>query len=332
MTQPPISAILAAPADPALPPWLRELYPFSPRTATINGHRMSFVELGSPLAPPVILLHGNPTWSFLWRTLIPRLADRYRVIAPDWIGFGLSDKPVNAAYHSIQQHSADLEALLDALAEENSAFRAQKIMLVMHDWAGPIGLDYAARNPQRIRKLVLVNSWLAPSPIAGQVRLKPALCLGIGGPLARWADDALNLSIPAAVSTTGNQALAARVVDAYKFPFIRSVSDRRRIAPGAFFRMTEQSSEGMRTLANPAQSDLLPALAKLDAPAEILWGAKDPLCAKFAATTLYDALPNAREPFGLDFHGHMLPEETPEALLTRIFEEVKPQPVLRILL
>jgi haloalkane dehalogenase len=332
MTQTLPPAQLSAPATPALPARLAELYPFQTRTALIGGERMSFVELGSPLAPPVLLLHGNPTWSFLWRTLLPRLAERYRVIAPDWIGFGLSSKPADASQHGIACHSADLAALIAALDAENSALRAQKLMLVMHDWAGPIGLDFAARHPQRIRKLVLVNSWLAPSAIGSQVRLKPALQLSFGGRLVRWADSALGLSLSAAVSTTGNQALAAPVVDAYKFPFRRGSEGSALTGPRAFFRMTELCSQGNlveeNTTLAPRQE-----LSAITAPVEILWGAKDPLCGKFAALTLQSALPGAREPLCLDYHGHMLPEETPEALLTRIFEEVaKPQPTLRILL
>ncbi len=335
-------AVLTAAAEPNLPAWLRELYPFVTRTAILgsdaNARRMSFVELGSPLAPPVVLLHGNPTWSFLWRSLLPRLAERYRVIAPDWIGFGLSDKPTDAAYHSMAQHSADLAALLAALEAENSAFRAQKIMLVMHDWGGPIGLDYAARHPQRIRKLVLANSWLTPSPVAGQIRLKPAQRLGIGGPLARWMDGALNLAIPAVVSSTGTQALPANVVDAYKFPF-EAKQSKPRTAPRAFFLMTDACEKGWCGNGRPAeQSEIsnpfnVVGLTAVSAPAEILWGGKDALSGKLAAMTLHRGLPGAREPLCLDYHGHMLPEETPEALLTRIYEEpAKPQPVLRILL
>ena len=340
MTSPSNPGPLTPPTLPNLPAWLRELYPFATRTALINAQRMSFVELGSPLAPPVILLHGNPTWSVLWRTLIPRLAQRYLVIAPDMIGFGLSDKPTEAAYHTIPRHSANLAALVDALAAENSAFRAQKIMLVMHDWAGPIGLDYAANNPQKIRKLVLVNSWLAPvsdlasvsasastsgSP-AGHVKLRPASRLSIAGALGGWLDSALNFAIPAAINTTGRLGLPANVLDAYKFPF----RDNQRIAPRVFFKMTGKAGSASAA-DSAAAAQLREGLRCMDAPAEILWGAKDPVCGQMAAQGLREAIPNAREPLALEYHGHMLPEETPEALLTRILEEIKPQSVLRIL-
>ncbi|MGH9557100.1 MAG: alpha/beta fold hydrolase, partial [Terriglobales bacterium] len=94
-----------------LPAWLRELYPFRTAGIQVDGGRMSYVDEGAPDAPPIVLLHGNPTWSFLYRAIIPKLSARYRVIAPDHIGFGLSDKPADPAWYTLERHISNFTSL-----------------------------------------------------------------------------------------------------------------------------------------------------------------------------------------------------------------------------
>ena len=129
----------------------RHLYPFTSRYLKVGGFDYHYIDEGA--GEPLVMLHGNPTWSFYFRELVKGLAPRYRCIAPDHIGCGLSAKPGPDAYdYRLQSRVADLTAFLDHLALE------QKITLVVHDWGGAIGMAYAVAHPQRIRRLVILNT------------------------------------------------------------------------------------------------------------------------------------------------------------------------------
>jgi haloalkane dehalogenase len=137
---------------PAVPPAAyRPLYPFTSRTTDVNGLQMHYVDEGR--GEPIVMLHGNPTWSFYFRELIGGLAPGYRCIAPDHIGCGLSDRPTDAEYgFRLQDRVDDLEALLSGLALD------RPISLVLHDWGGMIGAAFAVRHPERVARLVVLNT------------------------------------------------------------------------------------------------------------------------------------------------------------------------------
>ena len=119
---------------------------------------MHYVDEGA--GDPVVLLHGNPTWGFLYRDFVaPLTAAGYRVIIPDMIGFGLSEKPAREQAHSLDGHIANLTALLRGLD-------LQRVTLVCHDWGGPTGLGFALSNTARVRALVLMSTWAWPLPPA----------------------------------------------------------------------------------------------------------------------------------------------------------------------
>jgi haloalkane dehalogenase len=101
---------------------------------------------------PIVFVHGNPSWSFESRNVIKALSKHFRCIAMDHLGFGLSDKPWNYAYLP-QDHASNLEALLESL-------HLTAVTLVVGDWGGPIGLSYAMRHPQKIKSIVITNTWL----------------------------------------------------------------------------------------------------------------------------------------------------------------------------
>jgi haloalkane dehalogenase len=150
-------------------------YPFAPHFAEIGGHRLHYLDEGA--GPPVVMLHGNPNWTYYWRNLIPALSDRFRCLAPDHIGCGLSDKPdIHSYQYTLARRVADLEAWLDELAV------GEPIHLVVHDWGGMIGFAYAVRHPARIRKLVVLNTGAFPLPAAKplpwQLKLARAPLLG----------------------------------------------------------------------------------------------------------------------------------------------------------
>ncbi len=130
---------------------VNDLYPFESHFATIGGHRYHYLDEGA--GEPVVMLHGNPTWSFYYRNLVLGLRDNYRVIVPDHIGCGLSDKPsLNEYPYTLQRRVEDLATFLDSLDFP------EKLTFVLHDWGGMIGMVYALKHLQRVRRLVLLNT------------------------------------------------------------------------------------------------------------------------------------------------------------------------------
>jgi len=132
-------------------PWLNTVeYPFLTQAHNAGDGWMSYVDEGR--GRPIVFVHGSPLWSFCYRKLIKGLRNDYRCIAPDHLGFGLSDKPETADYSPIA-HYRRLESLLDKLGVDD-------VTLVVHDYGGPIGLNWALQNPTRVREVVVMNTWL----------------------------------------------------------------------------------------------------------------------------------------------------------------------------
>ncbi len=127
-----------------------DLYPFASHWLDLNGVRMHYLDEGPADAPPILMLHGNPTWSFYYRTLIPELSQQYRVVVPDHVGCGLSDKPQGYSY-VLSQHIENVERLVARLG-------LRDITLVVHDWGGAIGMGYAVRYPANVARFVVFNT------------------------------------------------------------------------------------------------------------------------------------------------------------------------------
>jgi haloalkane dehalogenase len=133
--------------------WLdRELYPFGSHYFEAPQGRLHYLDEGS--GPPIVMVHGNPTWSFLYRHLVRRFSRSFRCIAPDHLGFGLSDKPSDVSLHP-KQHADNLDKLIDSLSLSD-------ITMVVQDWGGPIGLSYAVARPENVSRLVIMNTWMWP--------------------------------------------------------------------------------------------------------------------------------------------------------------------------
>jgi haloalkane dehalogenase len=177
------------------PSWLEELFPYEQHACVVNGRTMAYVDEGPAAGRPVLLLSGNPTWGFLYRDFIPRLAERgYRAIAPDWIGAGYSDHPRLDAALTLAHHIADLVSLLDQL-------ELRGYVIVGQDWGGPQGVGAALARRERLAAIVLMNTWLftgyvgsfhrSPrpwttwhAPIIGQWLMKRVKVLSQHGPSA----------------------------------------------------------------------------------------------------------------------------------------------------
>jgi haloalkane dehalogenase len=131
--------------------WLdKKEFPFRSNFINLDMGRMHYVDEGD--GEPIVMCHGNPTWSFLYRHLVKGLSPHYRCVAIDYIGFGLSDKPLTWSYLPHEQ-ARNVETLIDRLGLKD-------ITLVVQDWGGPIGLSYALRHPDNVKRLVIMNTWL----------------------------------------------------------------------------------------------------------------------------------------------------------------------------
>lgn len=135
-------------------------YPFTPKRFEVRpGLSMSYLDEGPADAPPVVMVHGNPSWSYYYRKLVLALRSTHRCIVPDHIGMGLSDKPGDDRYeYTLKSRIDDLEALLKHLGVE------QNVTLVVHDWGGMIGFGWALRDPARVSRLVILNTGAFPLP------------------------------------------------------------------------------------------------------------------------------------------------------------------------
>ena len=158
--------MVTAPQPPGIPGWLAPLYSFSPGSfQTPSGARMSYVDEGPRGDEAALMLHGNPTWSFYYRDLVRELSPSLRCVAPDHVGMGLSEKPGRYDYR-LASRVADIEALADGLG-------LRRIHLVLHDWGGAIGFGLAVKQPERVGRIVILNSAAFPSD---RIPARIALC------------------------------------------------------------------------------------------------------------------------------------------------------------
>ena len=197
-------------------PFRHELYPFTGTYRHVNGNQMHALDEGS--GDTVIMLHGNPTWSFYFRNLVLGLRDTHRVLVPDHIGCGLSAKPDEKSYeYTLRRRVDDLAALV-----EQAGVRGP-ITLLMHDWGGMIGMAYAARFPERIGRLVLLNTAAFHLPKAKKLPRTLWLCRKT--PLGDFfiRDTGLFTSVLARWAVC--RPMAQKVREAYLLPY-RAAQDR----------------------------------------------------------------------------------------------------------
>ena len=296
---------------PRLPEPIRALYPFRTRyllveesPASAAGGMMSFVDEGPETGPPLLLLHGNLTWSFLYRDLIARARDRFRVIAPDLVGFGLSSKPRDPACFALERYGDHLSQLVSELS-------LAKLTLVLHDWAGPIGFRYARACPENVSRIVLVNSW----PDARAAGFAAHLPLWLAAARSRWAASLLRawtLTPWPGLRWATAKPFEPAVEEAYRYPFRRPVN---RTAPLALARLMHPAREGQLE----AFESLKPELKKVRAKVQILWGEANPLLrGKLLPYLLRDSLPNCGEPVFVSGASHLLPEDAPQLLADKV--------------
>ena len=241
------------PSPSARPAWVPDdLYPFTDRWIDIDGNLVHYVDEGT--GPPLLLLNGNPSWSFGWRDVILALRPTFRCIAPDYPGFGLS-RPAPAYDFRPRSHSAVVERLVDDLGLSD-------VIVFGYAWGGPIGLGFAGRRPELVGGLVIANTWAWPDHRV-RVRLFSTLMGGpVSGLLVGRLDLMLRLYLP---SNLKRGRLSARERAAYEGPFSAGTRSLMRVFPREIGRSQDYLAE---VEANLAQLSAKPAL--------IVWPDSDP--------------------------------------------------------
>lgn len=297
----------------ALPAWIAEQLPTGWRSREVavgSGERMHAFTWGADdAARTIVLVHGNPTWSFLWRKVIAELLRRdpaTRIVAPDLIGLGLSTKPRDLAAHSIEHHGAWLGALLDELVPGPFVVGAQ-------DWGGPISLTAALTRRARVRGIVLGNTAVSPPAPS----FKPTLFHRLSQ--LPVASDVLfrRLGFPLGVlhlSQGDRTSIRGTVAKSYRWP-LRAYADRA--APLALARMVPNDAHAHPSLAAlRATHELFTTIA---VPIALVWGERDPILGR-VINHLARARPDAK--ITRTQAGHFLQEEVPRELADAITDVV----------
>jgi haloalkane dehalogenase len=236
------------------PAWVDdELFPFESRFVAIDGHTVHYVDEGS--GPTLLLLHGNPTWSFAYRDVIRALRDEFRCVALDYPGFGLSSARPGYRYLP-EEHAQVVTAFIDALA-------LRGITLVAHDWGGPIGISALEQRRTSFTGLVLANTWAWPITGAPHVEVASHL---MGGPLGRLLNRQFNLFVNTMIPVGHRlRNLTAAEMTHFRQPF---ATPARRDASAVFARRITASRAFL--------SNVEAALGDLAAlPTLIVWGDAD---------------------------------------------------------
>ena len=275
---------------------LRSLYPFESRFLDLGGIRYHYLDEGR--GKPLVMVHGNPTWSFYYRHLIAEMRERYRVVAPDHIGCGLSDKPQRYDYR-LERHVSNLEALVEHLGLEN-------ITLVMHDWGGPVAMGYAVRHPGNVKRFVVFNTaafWLPRIPWFLRLSRLP----GFGAAAVR----ALNLfaAVATVVGCRHRERMTKEVRAGYLYPYD---SYANRIA---ILRFVEDIPVDERHPSFALLRSIEAGLTRFRRhPMIIIWGRRDPVFTDLFLASWQERFPQAVVK-RLDDAGHYVVEDAHERII-----------------
>jgi haloalkane dehalogenase len=269
-------------------------YAFEPNYVEQDALRMHYVDEGS--GEPVLMLHGEPTWAFLYRKLIPPIAGVARALAPDYFGFGRSDKPTRMEDYSYDFHCASIERFADDLDLHD-------ITVVVQDWGGPIGLRLAVERPDRVARLVILNTGV------GAGRAPSEEWLRFREFVRRVGTDLVPGQLIRISSVT---ELSDEVVDAYNAPFPTPESKAGVLAfPELVPTEPEHPSAAKMT-------EVREALATWERPALVLFSDSDPIFTPRAAERMAERIPGAGPAETIAGAGHFLQEEKGEEIAERV--------------
>jgi haloalkane dehalogenase len=257
-----------------------------------EGFCMHYVDEGE--GPPILLLHGEPTSSYLWRNIAPQLPGRK--VAPDLIGFGRSDKPEDVGWYSYDRHVASVVELVEQL-------ELTGMTLVVHDWGGPIGLRLAVEHSDRVERLVILNTAIGGGRAPSETWLRfRAVVRELGGAL----------DIGRLVEAGTAHGLPDEVRAAYDAPFPTPASKAGALA---FPELVPAEPEHPNT---EPMNRVRDALRTLDRPALVVWGAEDRVLPLPVAETFVSLLPDAQGPVAIDGASHFLQEDKPDEVAAAI--------------
>ncbi|MDR0184585.1 alpha/beta fold hydrolase [Lysobacter arvi] len=281
-------------------------YPFTPQRYEVRpGIAMRYLDEGPRDGEVVVMLHGNPSWSFYWRKLVLGLRDRYRCIVPDHVGMGLSDKPTEDRYrYTLQSRIDDVEALLEHLGIDGD------VTLAVHDWGGGIGFGWGLKHSARIRRLIVTNTGSFPLPASKPLpkSLKFGRDSGLGTLLIRGFN-----AFSSVASYVGvEKKMPADVRRAYVAPYD---SWANRIATSRFVQDIPLGEGDAAWPLVQAMGRKLPEYA--DRPAFIAWGLRDFVFDRHFLKGFTDALPGAQV-HAFEDAGHYVMEDKADVLVPRM--------------
>ncbi len=269
-------------------------FPFEPRYADQDGLRMHYVDEGE--GDPVLCLHGEPTWSYLYRKMIPGLSHAARAVAPDYFGFGRSDKPTDRDWYSFDRHYGSILGLVETLGLE-------RLTVVVQDWGGPIGMRLAVEQPERVARLVVLNT-------------------GVGG--GRAPNDVW-LAFREVVRAAGGDFQPGRLI---RRACVRGLSDDAMAGYDAPFPTPESKAGPLmfpeQVPTEPEHPNTAPLLAIREAlkawekPTLVLFGDSDPIFPPQVAEGIAGLIPGALPAETIANAGHFVQEEAGEEVAARI--------------
>jgi haloalkane dehalogenase len=271
-------------------------FPFEPHFLDQDGLRTHYLDEGA--GDPVLCLHGEPTWSFLYRKMIPALVGAARVVAPDYFGFGRSDKPTEAGWYSFDRHYGSILRLVEELDLSG-------LTVVVQDWGGPIGLRLAVEHPERVARLVIMNTGVGGGrpPSETWLRFRDVV-RAAGG----------DFQAGRLIRTSAVRGLADDVVAAYDAPFPVPESKAGILA---FPEQVPTEPEHPNTAPLMAIRE---ALRSWDKPALVLFGDSDPIFRPEVAESIARLIPGALPAEILVNAGHFVQEDAGEEAAARIVE------------
>ena len=282
-------------------------FPFTPRFLGAGGFMMHYIDEGE--GEPVLMLHGDPTWGYLWRKFIPSLSAKRHVIVPDHMGMGKSDAPAEPYPYLLSRHIANLEALVLSLG-------LSEITLIVHDWGGPVGLGFAVRRPDLIKRLVLTNTWaFARWPGAPFPKLVEMIRSPRGEQFVLEKNGYVSRAVAGTVNYPGK--ITPEVMSAYLAPFPTPESRRALLCWSRDIPVDEGDASWDDMAAIEKNLSLFGGV-----PVLIVWGMLDPVLPPNVLDMWKGVYPNARA-IEIPDASHFLQEDAPAAVLGAIEEFLK---------
>ena len=287
------------------PAWLdRAQWPWTARWCTVPEGRLHYVDEGA--GPTVVLVHGTPTWGYEWRYVIAALSPRMRVVVPDHLGFGLSDRPAGVDYRP-EAHAARFAAFMNSVAGPDP------ISLVVHDFGGPIALGWALAHTDRVRTVTVVNSWMWSFEDDRVMRRRAAMVDGwLGRMLYRHANASLRLIMPSAYA---NRRRLTPAIHRHYLEVFPDADSRERV----LFTLAQALLGSSAFYAG-----LWEQRARLvGLPLSIIWGTRDTAFGPAILQRWIEAFPQAVVT-RLDDAGHWPHEEQPDAFIASLRGALRP--------